>query len=87
MHAHNDSGLAPEAICVLRKGVISRTPLMPTIQGNNVFLPPLTEMKLESTPLTKDALFAFYKRLIDDVLPLRIVNYDIDGYYSDTGLE
>jgi hypothetical protein len=44
-------------------------------------------MKLTGHPLTKDALFAFYRRLIDDVMPLRMINIDIDGYYHEVELE
>src|SRR6516164_3012968 len=50
--------------------------------SRNVQLPSLTETELKATPLAKDALFAFYKRIIDDVIPLRIIHYDIDAYYA-----
>jgi len=89
-NARDSSGILPEAICVLWKGVILRSPLMPVVKGSSITLPPLQaheRPKLEVTPLKKDALFAFYRRFIDDVIPLRIINFDIDSYYSDTGLE
>jgi hypothetical protein len=79
------SAVLPEAICVLSKGVLLRTPLMPVVKGTNITLPPMQQHErptLDITPLKKDALFAFYRRLIDDVLPLRIINFDIDSYYS-----
>ena len=83
-HSHADGGIIPEAICVLNKGVICRSSLMPLVDGRsrNVQLPSLTETELKATPLAKDALFAFYKRIIDDVIPLRIIHYDIDAYYA-----
>jgi hypothetical protein len=83
-HAHNDGAIVPEAICVLNKGVVLRSSLMPVVEGKtrNVRLPPTTEIQLSSSPLAKDALFAFYRRFIDDVIPLRIMHYDIDSYYA-----
>jgi hypothetical protein len=86
-HTHKDGGVTPEAVCILKKGVLLRSPLMPVVSGNTVRLPPLNELKLEAKPLAKDALFAFYRRFIDDVMPLRMINFDIDAYYADTGLE
>ncbi len=86
-YGRNDGGIAPEAVCILKKGVLLRSQLMPVVQGYNVTLPPLKEMKLTSQPLAKDALFAFYRRLIDDVMPLRMANIDLDGYYTDAELE
>jgi hypothetical protein len=83
-HAHADGGLAPEAICVLSKGVVLRSSLMPLVDGRtrNVQLPPTKDVQLNASPLAKDALFAFYRRFIDDVIPLRIIHYDIDSYYA-----
>ena len=82
--SRGDGGIVPEAICVLSKGIISRSSLMPQVDGRtrNVQLPPLQKTELKATPLAKDALFAFYKRFIDDVMPLRIMHYDIDAYYD-----
>jgi hypothetical protein len=83
-HSKADGGIVPEAICVLNKGVIGRSSLMPSVDGRarDVQLPPLTKTELKATPLAKDALFAFYRRFIDDVIPLRIIHYDIDAYYA-----
>jgi hypothetical protein len=50
-------------------------------------LPPLKELKLDVRPLQKDALFAFYGRFIDEVMPLRMVNIDLDSYYKSEELE
>jgi hypothetical protein len=83
----SDTSFTPEAVCVLNKGVLLRTSFVPLVRGNNVTLPPLKECKLTAQPLEKDALFAFYRRLLDDVVPLRMINYDIDGYYSASGIE
>lgn len=85
----NDSSNTPEAVCVLNKGVLLRSSFMPLVQvkKHTVTLPPIKECKLTVQVLEKDALFAFYRRLIDDVLPLQMINYDIDGYYSETALE
>jgi hypothetical protein len=82
-----DGSITPEAICVLNKGVLLRSTFMPVVQGNHVTLPSIKECKLTAQALSKDALFAFYRRLIDDVVPLRMINYDIDGYYSASELE
>jgi hypothetical protein len=83
-HAHSDGGLVPKAICVLNKGVVLRSSLMPLVEGRarNVRLPSIKDVQLSTSPLAKDALFAFYRRFIDDVIPLRIIHYDIDGYYA-----
>lgn len=83
----NDGGVSPDAICVLKKGVLLRSPLMPVVDGSNVRLPSLKETTLIAQPLVKDALLAFYRRLIDDVMPLRMENIDLDGYYSHGDLE
>lgn len=82
-----DGGIVPDAICILQKGVLLRSQLMPVVQGSHVTLPPIKEMRVTGHPLTKDALFAFYRRLIDDVMPLQMINIDIDGYYQEAGLE
>jgi hypothetical protein len=61
---------------------------MPTVEGHTVKLPSASgEMKLSGHPYVKDALFAFYRRIVGDVMPLRISTYDIEPYYSDTELE
>lgn len=93
-HVHNfaverqDGRLVPEAICILKKGVLVRSPMMPTVVNNNVTLPRADgSLDLSSKPYAKDALLAFYRRLIDDVIPVRLVNYDFDGYYSESELE
>ncbi len=83
----NDGGMVPEATCVLTKGVLLRSQLMPNVQGNRVTLPPIKEPQLTGQDYKKDSLFAFYRRLIDDVLPLRMRIYDIDAYYSTSELE
>jgi len=83
-----DGRLVPEAICILKKGVLVRSPMMPTVVNNNVTLPRADgSLDLSSKPYAKDALLAFYRRLIDDVIPVRLVNYDFDGYYSESELE
>jgi hypothetical protein len=87
--AKNCGGIVPEAVCVLTRGVLLRSTFMPTVEGQTVTLPSASgEMKLTVHPYPKgDALFAFYRRLVADVMPLRISNYDIETYYSDTELE
>ena len=86
-HERKDGGVAPDAVCVLKKGALLRSQLMPVVTGSNVQLPSLKDTKLTVQPLAKDALLAFYRRLIDDVMPLRMVNIDLDGYYADGELE
>ncbi|MGH9929505.1 MAG: DUF6602 domain-containing protein [Pyrinomonadaceae bacterium] len=83
-----DGRLVPDAICILKKGVLLRSQMMPTVVGNNVTLPRADgSLDLSSKPYAKDALLAFYRRVIDDVIPVRLVNYDFDGYYSEADLE
>jgi hypothetical protein len=85
---HKDGGLIPEAICILQKGVIFRSPLMPIVEGHHVTLPSASgELKLNGQPYRQDALLAFYQRLIDDVMPARMRIFDIDCYYSESDLE
>jgi hypothetical protein len=85
---HKDSGIIPEAVCILQKGVLLRSPLMPVIKGSKVTLPPVSGgTKLSYRTYKKDALLAFYRRLIDDVMPLRMLFFDIDCYYSESDLE
>jgi hypothetical protein len=85
---HEDGGIIPEAICILQKGVLFRSPLMPTIRGHQVTLPSAAgELKLDGQPYKQDALLAFYRRLIDDVMPVRMRIFDIDCYYSESDLE
>jgi len=86
-HERKDGGIVPEAICILQKGVLLRSQLMPVVEGSHVKLPSLKETKVTGHHLTKDGLFAFYRRLIDDVVPLRMINIDIDGYYQGADLE
>ena len=86
-HARNDGGLAPDAVCLLTKGIGLRSSLMPIVRGQNVTLPPTSKLEFNVTPLHKDALFAFYRRIIDDVMPLQITNIDLDSYYSMQELE
>lgn len=83
----NDGGMSPEAVCILNKGVLLRSQLMPVVKGHNITLPAIKECRITGQPLAKDALFAFYRRLIDDTMPLKMINIDLDGYYVDTELE
>lgn len=84
----NDGGLTPEVVCLLKKGNIFRTMLRPEINlKNKVITLPNIQPELSLKPLIKDALFDFYKRFIDDVIPLRIRGYDLDSYYSNNDLE
>lgn len=86
-YMRNDGGIIPEATCILKKGVLLRSQLRPVVQGGNAILPRVNGVELISHPLIKDALFAFYRRLIDDVMPLRMVNIDLDEYYQGSELE
>jgi hypothetical protein len=54
------------------------------VRGKNVQLPALKEPQLEWIPDTEDALLRFYRRLLDDVMPLRLKNLDLDGYFRGT---
>lgn len=77
-----DGGLVPDGICVLTKGVILRSPLRPVVRGNNVQLPAIRECTLQGTHLPQDALFVFFQRLLDDVMPLQMENLDLDSYFT-----
>ncbi len=84
---HKDGGVVPEATCILTKGVLLRTSAVPVVKGHNVTLPPLQKSELKAEPYKKDSLFAFYRRLLDDVMPLRMRIYNIDPYYASEELE
>ena len=84
---HKNGGVIPEATCILTKGVLLRSALIPVVKGHNVTLPPIKELTLTAQPYKKGALFAFYRRLIDDVMPLRMRIFDIDTYYAAEELE
>jgi hypothetical protein len=77
----------PEAVCLLNKGVILKTPSMPIVDGNNVQLPPIGKFDIKTEPYKKDALLAFYRRLIDDIMHLRLVRYSLGAYYKGASLE
>lgn len=85
----SDGRLAPEATCVLDKGTLLRSSLIPTIDATKrvATMPEMTSVNFTATPLVKDALFAFYGRLKDDVIPLRMTNYNVDPYYDSGELE
>jgi hypothetical protein len=85
---NNDGGLTPEVLCLLTKGNITRSKLRPEINLKNMTATlPKIQPELTLRSLKKDALFDFYKRFIDDVIPLKISGYDINSYYSDDDLE
>lgn len=86
-HERKNGGIVPDAICILNKGVLLRSKLMPTVNDLEVVLPSINDTTLTVHPLIKDALLFFYRRLIDDVMPLRMENINLDGYYTDSDLE
>jgi hypothetical protein len=76
-------GACPEAICVLSKGVISKSKTRPNVVGSTVHLPPAAgTATVTFSSYAHDALFAFYRRVLDDVMPLRLELVDIDRYYD-----
>ncbi|CAN7667470.1 hypothetical protein LJR118_005378 [Acidovorax sp. LjRoot118] len=87
----SDGGIGPEAICVLPHGAILRAALMPTVrmgQGEPkksiLTLPPGPGgMGCTSYELKEDALLKFYSRLRDDVVGLKVLNYDLDPYFGE----
>jgi hypothetical protein len=81
----NDGRMVPEGICVLGKGVILRSSLIPTVSEEGVRLPGPPHLKPEA--YTKDALFVFYRRMLDDVLPLSTDLINLDTYYAAGNLE
>ena len=83
----NDPHCLPGGICVLRKGVVLAPHFMPTVEGQTVRLPALRDLKLDIRPYQQDSLLVFYRRLMDDIMPLRLINYDIDAYYAEEELE
>jgi hypothetical protein len=93
-----DGSYVPDATCVVRKGVITRSPQRPTIKASDrdrdnplvkgsMTLPKIGEVDIKYIPLEKDALFSFYSRLKDDVIPLKLVHYDLDPYFDDSELQ
>jgi hypothetical protein len=76
-------GHFPETVCVLNKGVIVKSHQRPRVIGHEVKLPPADGgAKISQQRYARDALFAFYRRLLDDVMPLRLELIDIDRYYE-----
>lgn len=86
-NSHKNAGLTPDAVCILKKGVLLRSQFMPIVKGDRVTHPSFANVKITGQRLAKDALFAFYRRLVDDVVPLRMVNIDLDDYYKSEDLE
>jgi hypothetical protein len=81
-----DGGVAPDAICVLGRGVVLRSSFMPVKVGDTIMLPRTRDTELTYRPLRQDALYAFYRRLLDDIVPLRMANWELDAYYSEEKL-
>jgi hypothetical protein len=71
-----------DGICVLNQGVFWMDPLIPTVSGNEVRLPEMSQPTIWMRPYKLDALFAFYRRLHSDLTYLRMQNYDLDAYYA-----
>jgi hypothetical protein len=83
----HDRSQIVDGICVLNQGVFLNSPLMPTVSGNEVTLPALSNPTMTMFPYKRDALFAFYRRLHSDLTYLRMQNYDLDAYYAASELE
>jgi hypothetical protein len=82
-----DESSFPEAICVLGKGVVTRTPSIFKLNDKHLSGPPFQPPQIKTEHLSKDSLFAFYRRLIDDVAHSKLVNVDIEPYYARQELE
>ena len=82
-----DRSRIADGICVITQGVFLNSPLMPTVSGNNVTLPEISNPTMTMFPYKRDALFAFYRRLYSDLTYLRMQNYDLDAYYAASELE
>jgi hypothetical protein len=79
----------PDALCILSKGMIYRSPLRATFHPSQrkVVLPKMDSLEITRVPLVEDAMFAFYRRMLDDVGFTRMAAFDIDGYYQESRLE
>ncbi len=80
----------PDAICVLGQSVSQRSQFMPVVKGgknSTATMPPVGYVQVKHQELVKDALYVFYTRFLDDIQPLRVVNYHLDGYYNEDDVE
>lgn len=85
-HTHPGSEF-PDAVCVLTKGLLLRSSQMPIVKDNTVTMPPVRNLKMSSQHLKKDALYGFFRRIAQDVIPLRMDNLDLDAYYAIEDIE
>jgi hypothetical protein len=79
----NDGGIVPEAICLLKQGVLLRSLLRPKVVDTKVMLPSAKgEVQITMSRYSNDALLVFYSRILDDVMPTKLRSFSIDEYYS-----
>jgi hypothetical protein len=83
----DDQASVPEVVCVLGKGVVSRTSSIAKLNGNHLSGPFFQPTQIKTEHFAKDSLLAFYRRFIDDVAHLRLENADIEPYYAQQSLE
>lgn len=76
-----------DCICVLNKGVLWRDYQRVEIRKGAAYLPRITSSQIKPIHLKKDSLVAFYQRLIDDIVPLKMENVSLDDYFRFESLE
>ena len=77
----------PDAIVVLERCVVARTSEIPRVSGATVKLPPAAQHSYSILPYSRDVLFSFFGRLVQDLLPLRMTSVDLDSYLRGSQLE
>ena len=83
----NEESSVPEAMCILGRGVIVRTPSIFKLNNKSLSGPAFQPTQIKTEHLAKDSLLGFYRRLIDDVAHSKLVNVDFESYYSQPDLE
>jgi hypothetical protein len=78
----HDGRMIVDGICILNKGLILNSPQNVIISGSTGILPNLGESTLAWFAMSDDALFGFTRRLISDLVYLRLRNFDLDAYFA-----
>ncbi len=79
----------PDAMCIIGKGVIFRSPLYPNISpatednGNHhITMPHSSEAEINFEVLKQDALLRFVQKIVEDVVHTKMTGWNIDRYYQ-----
>lgn len=75
----------PESICVLDKGLLQRDSDRLIIRDGNAHLP--GQVQVRTISLEKDSLYRFLIALMEEIIPIRTKEVDLDNYFSIQELE